>query len=65
MEFVQDLMGSLFWATVLGLIFAIVGSIAVGFIVKKSDLLKPMAMGLKLIVFFIAVQVFLHLGAEL
>jgi small-conductance mechanosensitive channel/CRP-like cAMP-binding protein len=62
MEFLQDLAGSLFLATVLGLILAIAGSIAVGFIVKKSDLLKPMAMGLKLIVFFIAVQIFLHLG---
>lgn len=62
MEFIRDLAGSLFWATAFGLILAVAGSIAVGFIVKKSDLLKPMAMGLKLIVYFIAVQVFLYLG---
>jgi small-conductance mechanosensitive channel len=62
MEFVQDLAGSLFWATAFGLILVIAGSIAVGFIVKKSDLLKPMGAGLKIIVFFISIQVFLLLG---
>ena len=62
MEFIQDLAGSFFWAFALGLILAIAGSIAVGFIVKKSDLLKPLGPGLKIIVFFISIQLFLFLG---
>ncbi len=62
MEFFQALAGSFFLAVVVSLILGIAGSIAVGFIVKKSDLLKPLGTGLKLVVLFIAVQVFLHLG---
>lgn len=63
MNFIKDLTGSLFWATLLSIIFYVAGFIATGFLAKKSDLLKPIGSGLKLIVLFIAVQVFRHLGA--
>ena len=63
MDFIKDLTGSLFWATLLSIIFYVAGFIATGFLAKKSDLLKPIGSGLKLIVLFVAVQVFRQLGA--
>ena len=63
MSFIHDLTGSLFWATLLSIIVYVAGSVATGFLAKKSDLLKPIGSGLKLIVLFIAIQVFRHLGA--
>ena len=63
MEFFQDLTGSLFWAAVLSTGLYVILSLAVGLLSRKSDLLKPVGAGLKLIALFIAVQVFLHLGA--
>lgn len=63
MEFLKDLTGSLFWATVLGVAIYAASSIAIGFLAKKSTLLKPVGSGLNLVALFVAVQVFLHLGA--
>jgi small-conductance mechanosensitive channel len=63
MELLKDLTGSLLWATILSIIFYTASSIAVGFLAKKSSLLKPIGSGLKLIALFLALQVFLHLGA--
>ncbi|MCK9420376.1 MAG: mechanosensitive ion channel family protein [Nitrospirae bacterium] len=63
MEFIKDLMGSLFWATAFSLLFYGAASIAIGFLAKKSAQLKPIGSGLNLIILFIAVQLFLHLGA--
>ena len=51
------------WATVLSLVLFIGSIIAIGVLSKKSAQLKQIGAGLKLIVFFIAVQVFLRLGA--
>ena len=63
MEILHDLTGSLFWATALSLLFYASASIAVGFLAKKSAQLKPIGSGLNLIILFISVQLFLHLGA--
>ena len=63
MEILRDLTGSLFWATALSLLFYASASIAVGFLAKKSAQLKPIGSGLNLIILFISVQLFLHLGA--
>jgi len=63
MDFITDLTGSLFWAAMLGVVLFIAGSFATGYLAKKSVLLKPIGSGLQLIVLFIALQVFLHLGA--
>jgi small-conductance mechanosensitive channel len=63
MELLKDLTGSLFWAMALSLILYIACSIAIGFLGKKSMLLKPVGSGLNLIALFLAVQVFLRLGA--
>jgi small-conductance mechanosensitive channel/CRP-like cAMP-binding protein len=63
MEFLKDLTGSLLWATVLGVVIYAASSIAIGFLAKKSTLLKPVGSGLNLIALFVAVQVFLHFGA--
>ena len=63
MQFLQDLTGSLFWATALSLLFYGAASIAIGFLAQKSAQLKPIGSGLNLIILFIAVQLFLHLGA--
>jgi len=62
MEFIKDLAGSMLWVTVFSLILFIAGSIAVGFLARKSEQLKPIGAGLKLIILFAAVQVFLQLG---
>jgi len=63
MALIADLTGSLFWAAVLSVILYVAGSIATGYLAKKSELLKPIGAGLNLIVLFLAVQVFLRLGA--
>jgi small-conductance mechanosensitive channel/CRP-like cAMP-binding protein len=63
MELLNDLTGSLFWATLLGIILYTASSIAIGFLARKSSLLKPIGTGLNLIALFLAIQVFLHLGA--
>ncbi|HEX9112989.1 MAG TPA: hypothetical protein VF888_01470, partial [Nitrospirota bacterium] len=62
-QFMQDLTGSLFWATLLSILLYTASSIAIGFLARKSALLQPVGAGLKLIALFFAVQVFLHLGA--
>jgi len=63
MENLLDLTGSLFWATALSIIFYASASTAAGFLAKKSAQLKPIGSGLNLIILFISVQLFLHLGA--
>ena len=63
MDLLKDLTGSLLWATLLSIILYTASSIAIGFLARKSTLLKPVGSGLKLIALFLAVQVFLHLGA--
>lgn len=63
MDFLNDLTGSLFWSALFGIAVFVAGSIATGFLAKKSVLLKPIGSGLQLVVLFIAVQLFLHLGA--
>jgi small-conductance mechanosensitive channel/CRP-like cAMP-binding protein len=63
MEFIKDLTGSLFWAAGLSLLFYGTASIAIGFLAKKSAQLKPIGSGINLILLFMAVQLFLHLGA--
>ncbi len=64
MEFLKDLTGSLFWAVVLSLAVYLASSYAVKFLSKKSALLEPIGNGLNLIALFLAVQVFLNLGAS-
>jgi len=64
MELIKDLTGSLFWTTALSIILYVASSIAIGLLEKKSELLKPIGAGLKLIVLFISLQIFVHLGAE-
>jgi small-conductance mechanosensitive channel len=63
MENLLDLTGSLFWATALSIIFYAAASTAAGFLAKKSPQLKPIGSGLNLIILFISVQLFLHLGS--
>ena len=64
MEFLQALTGSLFWATALSIVLYAASFFAIGLIAQKSELLKPVGAGLKLIALFIVLQIFLHLGAE-
>lgn len=64
MEFIQALTGSLFWATALSIALYAGGAVVSGRIAKKSELMKPIGAGLKLIALFIVIQVFIHLGAE-
>lgn len=64
LDLLKDLAGSLLWATVISAALLIGGSIATGFLARKSSLLKPVGSGLKLIVLFISVQAFLFLGAR-
>jgi len=63
MDLLKDLTGSLLWAILLSIFLYTASSIAIGFLARKSTLLKPVGSGLKLIALFLAVQVFLHLGA--
>ena len=65
MEFIKDLTGSLLWATVFSVLFYTASIIAIGFLAKKSALLQPVGSGLKIIALFLALQLFLHLGAEI
>ncbi len=64
MELLKDFSGSLLWVAALSVILYVASSIAIGLLAKKSDLLKPIGAGLKLIVLFVALQVFIHFGAE-
>jgi small-conductance mechanosensitive channel/CRP-like cAMP-binding protein len=63
MELLKDLVGSLFWATVISVAIYAGGIVATSFLARKSRLLKPIGSGLKLLVLFVAVQAFLLLGA--
>ncbi len=63
MTFVRDLAGSLFLAAVFSIALYAAAAIAIGFLARKSALLKPVGSGLKLIALFLAVQLFLRLGA--
>jgi small-conductance mechanosensitive channel/CRP-like cAMP-binding protein len=63
MEIVNNLTASLLWALVLSVVILIGSLIAIGFLSKKSALLKPIGTGLKLIALFLSIQIFLHLGA--
>jgi small-conductance mechanosensitive channel/CRP-like cAMP-binding protein len=63
MELLKVLTGSLFWATTASIALFVAGSIATNYLAKKSTLLKPIASGLKLVLLFVVIQVFLHLGA--
>ena len=63
MEIISDLTASLSWALVLSVLIYVGSHIAIGFLSKKSALLKPIGTGLKLIALFLSVQIFLHLGA--
>ena len=64
MELIQALTGSLLWVTLFSIALFVGGSIATNFLANKSKLLKPIASGLKLIAFFVAIQVFILLGAK-
>ncbi|HTG00570.1 MAG TPA: mechanosensitive ion channel family protein [Nitrospirota bacterium] len=64
MEFLKALTGSLFWAFLLSLLLYLASSYAITFLSKKSKLLEPIGDGLNLIALFLALQVFLHLGAS-
>ena len=46
----KDLTGSLFWTDALSIVLYVASSIAIGMLEKKSELLKPIGTGLKLIV---------------
>ena len=63
MNIMKDLNISISLAFILSLLIYIAGSIAIGFLAKKSALLKPIGFGLNLIALFVSVQIFLHLGA--
>lgn len=64
MTFLQDLTGSLLWVTLFSVVLFAGGVIAIGFLTRQSALLKPMGPGLKVIAFFVSVQVFLLLGGN-
>jgi len=64
MSFLQDLTGSLLWVTLFSVVLFSGGIVAIGFLTRQSDLLKPMGPGLKIIAFFVSVQVFLLLGGH-
>jgi small-conductance mechanosensitive channel len=62
-ELIRDLAGSLVWAAAISIGLYVAGSVATGYLARKSMLLKPVGSGLKLIVVFISLQAFLLLGA--
>jgi small-conductance mechanosensitive channel/CRP-like cAMP-binding protein len=62
MEFINNLTGSFFWSAILSLVLFLTVSMAIGFFAKKSPQLKPIGTGLKLVLLFIAIQLFLSLG---
>ena len=64
MDFVKDLSGSLFWSAAFSLVLFIAVGAVIGFFAKKSSQLKPIGTGLKLIVLFGAIQVFLSFGVS-
>ena len=64
MELTQILTGSLLWAALFSIGLFVAGGIATHVLAGKSSLLKPIASGLKLIALFVALQVFLLLGAK-
>lgn len=64
MSFFQDLTGSPLWVTLFSVVLFSAGIVAIGFLTRQSDLLKPMGPGLKIIAFFVSVQVFLLLGGH-
>ncbi len=64
MDIIKELTASISLAFILSLLIYIAGSIAIGFLAKKSALLKPIGFGLNLIALFVSIQIFLHLGAE-
>jgi small-conductance mechanosensitive channel len=63
MEFLKDLAGSLFLIALLSIALYVASTVAIGFLSRKSSLLKPVGSGLNLIALFLAVQVFVRLGA--
>ncbi len=63
MKIISDLTASLSWALVLSVLIYVGSHISLGFLSKKSALLKPIGTGLKLIALFLSFQIFLHLGA--
>jgi small-conductance mechanosensitive channel/CRP-like cAMP-binding protein len=64
MSLLQDLTGSLLWVTLFSVVLFSGGIVAIGFLTRQSALLKPMGSGLKIIAFFVSVQVFLLLGGH-
>ena len=64
MELIRALTGSLLWASLFSIALFVGGSIATNFLANKSNLLKPIASGLKLIALFVAIQAFLFLGGR-
>jgi small-conductance mechanosensitive channel len=63
MELIDTLTDSLVWASLVSLLLLAAGFVAAGFLARKSMLLKPIGAGLKLVVLFLAVRLFLFLGA--
>ncbi len=64
MELIKSLEGTQLWAAALAVILYIGSGMAIGLLAKKSALLKPIGASLKLIVLFLSLQLFIHLGAE-
>jgi small-conductance mechanosensitive channel/CRP-like cAMP-binding protein len=64
MSSLQDLTGSMLLVTLFSLVLFAGGIVAVGFLTRQSDLLKPMGLSLKIIAFFVSVQAFLLLGGH-
>jgi small-conductance mechanosensitive channel/CRP-like cAMP-binding protein len=64
LDLIKDLAGSLLWATLISVGLYVGGMFATGFLARKSNLLKPIGSGLKLIVLFVSLQAFLLLGAR-
>jgi small-conductance mechanosensitive channel/CRP-like cAMP-binding protein len=62
MDIIRGLSFALHWAAAISILIYVGGSIAIGFLSKKSALLKPIGSGLKLIVLFAALQVFILFG---
>ena len=64
MAIMRDITDSLLWATVFSIAIYVGCSIAIAVLAKKSALLKPIGAGLNLIALFVAVQLFVRLGAS-
>ena len=63
MEFTSKLTNMIFLVVAFSFVLFAVGSIAIGILARKSTKLKPIGSGLNLITLFIAMRVFLLLGA--